>query len=55
MGCAGGRAISGQASQLFPEPSGNVRDRTSQENYPLFKAERAASSCRPNAKMTPGS
>ena len=28
----------GQASQLFPEPSGNYRDGTSQENYPLFKA-----------------
>ena len=28
----------GKASQLFPDPSGNVRDWTSQESYPLFKA-----------------
>ena len=28
----------GKAAQLFPDPSGNVRDETSQENYPLFKA-----------------
>src|SRR5262249_57670267 len=28
----------GKASQLFPDPSGNVRDAASQEGYPLFKA-----------------
>jgi hypothetical protein len=28
----------GQALQLFPEPSGNVRDGASQESYPQFKA-----------------
>jgi eukaryotic-like serine/threonine-protein kinase len=28
----------GRASQLFPDPSGNVRDWTSQESYPPFKA-----------------
>jgi hypothetical protein len=28
----------GKASQLFPDPSGNVRDWTSQEGYPQFKA-----------------
>jgi serine/threonine protein kinase len=28
----------GKASLLFPDPSGNVRDWTSQEGYPLFKA-----------------
>jgi serine/threonine protein kinase len=28
----------GKAGQMFPDPSGNVRDWTSQEGYPLFKA-----------------